>query len=72
MNIVNPKDIRYLLAIFSRRNYLPIVDLKKRKIFLILSKKVTDDDILKAYFHSCIYALIISRIKGFPTVSQDF
>lgn len=45
------------------------MDLSNKKVFIILSKEVTDDDILKAYFHACVYALVMSKIKRIPAVS---
>lgn len=44
------------------------MDLQKKKIFIILSKQANDDVILKAYFHSCVYALVISRMLDFRSV----
>ncbi|KAJ8681308.1 hypothetical protein QAD02_017095 [Eretmocerus hayati] len=62
--LVDSKDVRSLIALFQRRKYLPVMDLKQKKIHVILSKDAQDLDILKAYFHSCFYALIASRIIG--------
>ncbi|XP_032453043.1 RUS1 family protein C16orf58 homolog [Nasonia vitripennis] len=65
MNLINTKDVRFLLALFQRRKYLPVMDLKAKKIHIILSKDADDDIILKAYFHCCVYAMITSRMIGF-------
>ena len=71
MNLILPKDVRFLLALFQRRKYLPIMDLQQKKIYIILSKDVDDGDILKAYFHSAVYALITSRMIGLCPVSIE-
>ena len=48
------------------------MDLKNKKIYVVLSKYACDDDIIKAYFHSSIYALIASHVLGFHCVSFFF
>jgi aspartate/tyrosine/aromatic aminotransferase len=64
MNLIRLEDIRYFLKLFQRRKYLPVMDIKKKKIYVILSKDSCDVDVLKAYFHSSIYAMIISKMIG--------
>ncbi|XP_058796916.1 RUS family member 1 isoform X2 [Phymastichus coffea] len=64
MHLIQAKDTRLLLTMFLRRKYLPVMDVKNRKIYIILSKDASDTDILKAYFHSCIYAIITCQMTG--------
>lgn len=69
LNLIQQKDIRYLLALFLRRKYLPVMDVKNKKIYIILSKDACDIDILRAHFHSCVYAIIASQMIGLYPVS---
>lgn len=64
MNLIRAKDVRFMLSLFQRRKYLPVMDIKQKKINVILSKDVCDNDVLKAYFHSCIYAMITCQMMG--------
>ncbi|KAL7307547.1 hypothetical protein TKK_0000242 [Trichogramma kaykai] len=62
--LIQSQDVWCLLNLFQTRKFLPVVNLKTRKIYIILTEDVNDTDILKAYFHSCIYALMICQIKN--------
>lgn len=69
LKLIETKDIQFLLAHFQRRKYLSVMDIKRKKIHLVLAKESTDEHILSGYFHSCVQALIICQALEIEPVS---
>ncbi|XP_014204534.1 RUS1 family protein C16orf58 homolog [Copidosoma floridanum] len=61
-NLVRSKDLPLLIELLQRRKYLPIMDVQQRKIHIVLPEEIDDAQILKAYFYSCIYAVVASSM----------
>ncbi|XP_011506526.1 PREDICTED: RUS1 family protein C16orf58 homolog isoform X2 [Ceratosolen solmsi marchali] len=65
MKLIDLTALKHFQALFQLRKYLPIIGMRQRTIYIVLSKDSCDDDILRAYFHSSLYAMILSRIEHF-------
>ena len=48
-----------MLAPLERRKYLPVMDIKLKKIYIILSEDTCDNDALKAYFTHLFMPLLL-------------
>lgn len=67
---IKPADIRLLSNQFKNRKYLIVLDVKRKTILVPIAKNTESSEILQAYFHACLCALVTCMTLRVPIVSE--
>jgi hypothetical protein len=61
-------DIKLLANFYCSKKYLIVVDIKGKRMFVILSQGEKAVDVIQAYFHAVMLGIAVCIIRGHPVV----